>query len=374
MASDIQLYVLRHSKFAYMPMQRACEAIAKLYDFNPDSVRGRINRVDKIKANIALLRKTMHDKTDDISPSVARQQVIVEQSKKRFEEWKQSRHGKQTFGMFVSDAHIPYARMDAVELMLRIGEDVKPHAVSAFNDALDNNGYKHPDKRSARALLWSSDDEYNKRAETAWNASLHSVLHDDGVLVDVRGNHDNYWYGNQRENVPQAAESNIAKHMESLYKQGVLQFSRGHDTDEPPVWMAPRLVWWHGQFAARSATANAANSIAQFMENGIASNVVVGHTHRPATIPGALVKQPGVTFYNNGCLCRLDSLPFMKRKPFAWQLAVTVCEWQTYGSIADDYVKCTVVTFDKRGNHLTARHAGKEYRVKYDDKVVDDYK
>lgn len=362
MPSDTELFLERHTLLANMPSHaRAAETLADRHGLSVDSVRSRLSRAEKDPANLIKLARIQAVETESVPPSVERQENIVRLSNERFRfEKYNTQVTNRAKAVFVSDLHAPYTRWDGVEIAAAIISDTQPAFVSAMNDLNDYRGYKWADTRPTRGKLWSGDVAYTRRLEKTIYGIWNSAMNGSGSLVAVGANHDN-WYLNDylRAKTPEVAEERYADYMEWLYTEcGVLQLTVG---DEAEIELSDGLVWWHGQFTSTPVN-NARNTLKQFMKDGRARSVVVGHTHRPIHIPGFAVGYDGVNFYNNGCLCGLEKVPYMKRQPQGWGLAVTVCEYDPNGR----WEHCEVVNMVEENNRLVARYGGKTYSVALD--------
>lgn len=338
MTSDIELLLERHVNYPSLSDSEAARALAEAYQLSYDSVRGRLSRADTVDNRLKVAKSLANSLGD--SPSVVRQQEIIKASLKKLATLSPTRIA------FVSDVHLPYARWDAIELTAKILEDFDPHETTAQNDFLDNTGYgRWEDDRSIQEKAWSGDLERLRQLEK----QVYSMW--KGTLIGVMGNHDRWFFTHIRKQSPQSAEKIIADYMEWLYtKCGVLQFSNG--LKENHIERGD-VVLWHGQFVSKNQLSNARNTIAQFMRNGSAKTVIVGHTHRPIIVDGEAVGYDGVQYVNSPCLCHLDP-PYMKRDPKGWGLGIV---------LIDNGLPHIVQYKEKQGN-LVATTLGKEYRVK----------
>lgn len=338
MPSDQSLYLERHVQYGNMSDSEAANALAQNYGLSPDSVRGRLSRANNSENNL-LVAKALASTLGD-SPSVQRQQQIIEKSVRELEASNPTRIA------FVSDVHLPYPRWDALDLTAQILDDFNPEETTAQNDFLDNTGYgRWDDDRSPQDKAWTGDLERLRRLEKQvyrmWK----------GRLIGIMGNHDRWFFTHIRKQSPQSAEKIIADYMDWLYEDcGVLQFSNGQKEN---ALVRGNVVLWHGQFASKNPLSNARNSLAQFMSEGMAHAVVVGHTHRPFDVDGSVVGYDGVKFVNSPCLCSLEP-PYMKRDPKGWGLGITLIENNVP----------TLVRYQQHGNELKAYVLGKEYKTK----------
>lgn len=345
MPTDRELYIEANTVYSHLSTADAARQLAANYGLSYDSVRGRLSRANMDKNNIALLKQLAYETTPR-SEGVIRQNKIIEESTEKF---KKLNHSS---ALFLSDAHLPYIRWDALDLVLQILEDNKVDIITAGNDALDNSVFsRFEDNRTVRGKLWSYDVQHLRKLEQTY----YKILSQYGQLVHIMGNHDAWMFNKVRTNLPEMAEDIIADYMESLYKQDVWQFSNGYR--ENHIELGDSLVFYHGVWVANLPTTNAKKALGHFMKNGRVRSVVVGHTHRPARIEGHTIGYPGATFINSGCLSRLENIPYMKRDPRDWGLGVVFARYGT------DWCDLYDINFVERGNSLTAIFAGKRYET-----------
>jgi calcineurin-like phosphoesterase family protein len=359
MPTDKQLYNEWQAKFANHSITQAADLLASRYNLSPDSVRGRLSRT---MGSYTTDLKHLATKTNEVDPSIERQDTVLDHSAGI---WNYARPYMNT-AVWASDIHLPYARWDAIELLFRIMSNIpKIDLFTVGNDLLDNSAFgRWDDKRPAGGQRWSSDLSYMRNLEESFYRQVREAT--NAGLLQVQGNHDNWWFAHLRENAPHVAESVIADYMERLDEQGVIQFSKGYT--EPEVWLNEDLVFWHGQFASNKATANAANSMKQFTKNGKTPSVVVGHTHRPSTVEGYQIGYNGRTFINAPCLSRIENVPYIKRNPQGWGLGFVVAEYDNTG-----WHKLTRIDFVERGKNLVAEYKGRDYSVTLDKSVPKEY-
>ena len=358
MPSDKQLYIELHTTYDYLPQPLGCKALAEEYDLSYDSVRGRISRAGKdIKTRTALNKHLAHN-PPKLPPSVQRQQEIVTDSWQEFNDWKTD---EDRIGAFVSDLHAPFTRFDAYELTLMMLDDLKPDAITAFNDSMDNKGYgKHDDNDAVYRQLWQSDWKNARQLLSSMHSDLRSVLAYNGKLLGLTGNHCNWIYSYHRNNTPQSAESWIADYMSSLYEDDkVLLFSRGET--EPILHMSEGLVWVHGLSAASNVTTVAKKGFQRFMKDGRTKSWVQGHTHRPVQVDGKTLGYNGVIFTNSGHL-RNDDPEWLKHPAHQWGMAVVINKYNPVKWASTSHL----VHFTEEADMLVARYDGKEWAVPID--------
>jgi predicted phosphodiesterase len=355
MPSDKTLFQRWQDQYQQMNSRQAANALAMEFGLDPDSVAGRLSRygastepkyVNKLKA----LANEVHE----VDPSISAQDEILERDAKI---WAKLRLYCKT-AVFASDLHFPYARWDAIELMFRVLEDVKVDIFTTGNDTNDNSAYgRWEDKRPLSGRKWSNDTAYGRSLEGQYYLLIDEVT--KAQKVQVQGNHDNWWYIKLREAVPTDAEGIIADYMKWLSNRDVLQFSKGYT--ENALHLNDALTFWHGQFASSKTESNAKSTLQQFAQNGMVRSVVVGHTHRPATIEGYRAGYPDRFFINSPCLSRIENVPYMKRNPHGWGLGFVIAEYEE-----GTRHKATRIDFTEHGGYLHAEYKGKSYAIKVD--------
>lgn len=364
--TDYSILKLRHTIFSAIQSNAdAAEAIAHRLNLSADSVRGRLSRSNTAAFRARLMRE-LAEETPEIAPSVQRQLDVLEKSAKIWYNWQKSTDNLTA--MFVSDMHLPHPRWDAYELAMQIIEDLDVDMVSAANDALDNTGFgRWGDERPVRGQVTSSDVANLRQMELAHYRTL-SIGRPSRLLIQVMGNHDLWFYDNIRATSPKTAEQQIADYMEKLYHAGVIQFSRGYN--ENYLQLGKGLVWWHGQYVAKSPQALAKQNIEQFLHtfnDGTLRSVVCGHTHRPMSINGAAVGYPSVKFVNSGALT--DYTPYEKRHPQSRGLGIVFCEFNMQEWEHEVYL----IEFLPKGNQLVAEFKGVRYSVELNTAHKEEY-
>lgn len=366
MNSDEQLYILRHTTYAHLTVDaRAAEAIASDNNWSFDSVRGRLSRGNTPLANKELMKQAAME-VPEVGSSEERQREVIRLSNAHFQSLKAlyETDGTERVVVTMADAHLPFMRWDAAEMSCLILQDVKPDYVTAGHDAIDNDGYgRWEDDRPVGAKRWSADIANVRRAEQSYYRMIKSASPDRMQLLELMGNHDAWYYRYQRSQNPQSAESVIADYMDWKFDLGILQFTRGKENH---IELSPNLVLWHGQFAQQSPMVNAKNTIKQFMKDGIARSVIVGHTHRPVVIAGSAIDYDGVNFYNAPCLSRTRDIPYLKSDPIGWKLGININRFVPNTR----YERGDNIIYHERGDYLVAYYADKEYKVKLDNQVA----
>ncbi len=335
------------------------KTLAARYGLSEDSVRGRLSRA--AKGNYSGHLKELATRTHEVDPSIEEQDAILDLHRSYWE-----RIAPRTrYAAFVSDLHFPYARWDAVELMFSILQDAQVDVLTVGNDLLDNTAFgRWDDSRPKNGQRWSNDVKYMRDLEFSYYRQVQEAL--GATLIQVQGNHDNWWFNHIREKTPENAEAIILDYMQKLDEAHVIQFSKGYT--EPEVWLNDSLVFWHGQFAGNNATSNAKNSMKQFTKQGMTPSVVVGHTHRPSTVEGYQVGYNDRVFINSGCMSRIENVPYIKRNPQGWGLGFVYAEYDPTG-----WHKLTRIDFIERGKQLVAEFKGRDYAVTLDKSAPKEY-
>ena len=295
--------------------------------------------------------------------SILQQKQLLEECESKFKniQSEYEKKDKVITGIFLSDLHIPYHDVKAWELTLKILKAIKPKKgfYSVQNDWNDLQGWslKFEDTRPMSEKLKESDFSVIIDNEIDMIKQVGEVL--PGLHpVQVLGNHDIRFYRKVRALLPGAGEWIVAKYMEALWDTGVMLFSRGAHMNW--VRLAPDLIWHHGMSAAQLATTNAKKHISYFMEKGVASHVVIGHTHRASVIDGHSIGYNGSLFVNAPCLCMNKGVSYLPAgyAP-SWQKGFAICEFFPHKRESRLYN----IVFEETENNLKAEWRGKFYEV-----------
>ena len=263
--------------------------------------------------------------------SIASQKAILRSSEKLFKERQafHERSGKVVTGFFISDLHMPYHDITAWVLLKKLIAHIAPQRgyFSVMNDWNDLSGWslRFADNRPAGEKMRESDFDVIRDKEIGMIKELLDIA-PNLKPVQVLGNHDLRLYTKSRSVFPEISEWVIAEYMEKLYGMGVIQFSRGLHMNW--VMLAPDLIWHHGLTASANPLAVAKKHISHFMQNGMAHNVVFGHTHRPSIVEGHSIGYNGVQAVNAPSMCKSKGVPYLKTG-FApgWELGIAICEF-----------------------------------------------
>lgn len=352
------LFIERHTLYADIEKDAdAAKLLAEKYNLTPHGVRGRLSSGNTIENRLLLSTYLRDNYTPD--KSIKKQKSIIDDSTVIFKELQQT-NKPEFIGVFISDKHNPDYREDAWELVCTILDDMPDvDYITVQNDWNHNEGYgRWEDTRRPKDKIWSSD-AVNMREMEKNDYNTLKIVQPNSTLLALLGNHDKWWYNNQRTNNPQDAENNIAVYMEWLYNEfGILQFTRG--LHENSIRLSPGLVWAHGKWASQSPIANAKKAVKQFTMSGVASSIVIGHTHRPSTVEGHSIGLPGIRIINNGCLCHNNVEYLAYGKTNTWGLGMTVC----YFHPTTRHTELIEIRFNPVGNNLVGRFNGKKYTVK----------
>ena len=361
MPSAFEIYKVWKTEFRDVESNaEVARRLARRWGMSEHGLRGTLYKINTVENKVKLSRYLVN--ADPIDPSVTHQRNIVSESNRTWQDQqtKWSSLDRPVVGVFVSDKHSPYHRHDAWALTVKILAAL-PHVdvVSVQNDWNDNHGWslKWIDHRRAADKLWTEDLEYQDRLEQHDYETIKMVA-PKATLVAIMGNHDRWLYDSFRDRVPSASEQIIAQRMQWLYSQGVLQFTRGYH--EAPLRMSPNLVWVHGKWAAQMATTNARNAARHFTEQGVASCVVYGHTHRGSMVDGSQIGINGIKIINNHGLRRSKNIPFLALGDAPqWTLGVTIC----YFRVNTRFVHFDMVQYFEDSNMLYAVVNGTRHEV-----------
>ncbi len=359
--SDRDIWELRYSEYGHVPSDaRAAEFIAAKLGHEVSSVRGRLSRADTPGARLWLAEQIATNPPRK-PISVERQEAVFKASRKSLAASRARRiqfHNWNATVIGLYDIHYPYTRFDAMELALQITADEQPTYVVYGGDINDNEGFgRWPDDRSPYERLFSADYRNNRVGEFSITKSFAQVSPETLALY-LNGNHDQWRYDFLRKHDPQQAEDRIALYVEALWAQDIHVFST---TREEKVSIHEKLDMWHGQFTSSNHLLNARNTIGQFVENGQAKSIVVGHSHRPAHVPGGQVGYSGVDYWNAPCLSRVERVPWLDRDPRAWGLGIF------YGEMTEHGVRGENILFTEQGKKLVAKFNGRKYETELKD-------
>ena len=366
MPTGWELFVLRNTEFADVKKDAdVARVIASRYGLKDNGVRGSLSKANTIENHVKLSKLLSSPDIED--PSVKQQKSIIQQSWNDFNSYQSELDNKDrlSVGVFISDKHNPDCRWDAWKLFLDIINDM-PHVdyISFQNDWSDLKSWalKFSDERRSKEKIWDDDMAYLDRLEQSDIRAMQRAAPNAKFLA-VMGNHCKRYYDYLRHHVPQASEYNIGNRMQWLYDMGVLQFSRGYHMNW--IKLSESLVWLHGFRASQLATTNARNTISKFVKEGIASNVVFGHTHRPSVTEGHSIGYNGVVAINSPCMCHNDNIEYVKLGfEGNWRLGFTVCYFKPSSRV----FKYDLIMFDEIGDELVAEYRGKYYSVKLENK------
>lgn len=359
---DTDLYVIRHTDFEHIKNDAtAAEMMSNRYGVTASGIRGRLSRLNKLEGKTALV-KHLSQTVARVDPAQRDQAQVIQSSEDKFadQQCRLIKERKPVTALFVSDLHVPYQRNDVLLIVAQIAEMLQPAYISAMNDALDNNGYgRWDDKRGIESQRWSANVDYMRATERAVYDLYHAAA-PDAMLLAVAGNHDNWYFNWLREHAPQIAEREIADYLADLhYQQQVQVFAAGRENH---LRLSPNLVWTHGLVAGANPMSNGKKMLQQFVVDGQASTVVMGHTHRPIHIPGNLLGYNGVDYFNSGTCSRVTDVPYLKADPTTWGLAVVR---STYLPGTRQH-KGELIRFEAEGSYLVAEVAGKKFSTLLD--------
>lgn len=357
--SDTDLFKLRHTEYRHVVSDgKAAALIAERLKFDPNSVRGRLSRADTA-GNRIWLAEFIATNPPTKSPSVERQKGIFNLAERELNQVRRrvNSRGGQVIGLY--DIHYPYTRFDAFDLALQITSAVQPDYLVYGGDLNDHEGFgQWSDDRSPYDRLFSADYANNRLGEYSLTSAV-SKVSPHSLSLYLTGNHDLWRFSYLRSQDPQQAEERIADYVEDLaYRRGIYMFST---TREEKIDLHHGLDTWHGQFTSPNHQQNAKSTIGQFMDNGRAKSIVVGHTHRPAHVSGSQVGYSGVDYWNAPCLSRVERIPWLKRDPRAWGMGIF------YAELTDEGVRGENILFTPTKNSLVAYFNGRRYETELKD-------
>jgi hypothetical protein len=355
---DKTVYILRHTSYARLPRSAAVNRIALGLDFSVEGVSGMLSRAENSPQRTSYDAEILEVLQNDthLAPAKLRQKEILYLSDEAFTTWKDELPDHEVAAVFISDAHIPGLQRAPFHLALEIIGDVNPVAISGMNDAVDHKGFGRWDDGIPKTDAEADLDALRLQELAYYNALRRAAP--NAAILGVPGNHDLWYMAFTARQMVRGGSSLVADYMEFLYHQcDVWQFTDSAD-NEAEVVLSPGLIWWHGQFASMDAKANANKTLAQFTDKRIVPSVTVGHTHRPAYVPGYQVGKTGANFYNSGCLCSLKPR-YMKRRPQGWAWAIVVNYFVPNTTEERGYV----IEFRESGNRLEAEFNGRRYSV-----------
>lgn len=278
---DTELVVLRYTRYAHLSDAQAHQTIAKELGLNPDSVRGRINRADTTSFVSALKTHT------EQSP---RMQVKMSELI--------STPDTSGVGLFISDAHWPHTRFDALELAVKIAKAAGVTYASGFNDFFEHADYgRWPDKRNAHDKTLTANLSRAIQAKKLYMKAFGKIQ-----WIAIMGNHD-LWLNNYlHEKAPTLADDLIYDMMLELSEVGMIFTELPYRQNV--VQLNEHTAWTHGWYAHKNVVTSAQNTILDVqraLNTRVTLDVVSGHTHRQITVPYGRA-----THYVSGCMRNLD--------------------------------------------------------------------
>jgi hypothetical protein len=287
--------------------------LAEKYELSEDSIRGRISKYKRARnTRIDVYEELLNVPIKDIY--VKKQEELVQHCKEQY-----NYNNPNGTLMFLTDVHFPYADYPALELTYLLAEKVQPTHVTSTSDLFDFEQYSRWENTPTLASqMWESSINNGLNV----SAHHHKILKDisNPVLLDIRGNHDNWLFQYLRNNKNGYEERNVLDFMESLVEQGVLLFSNASKQRSLVRWNDYVLI--HG---ASTGSNMAIGKYASQLSNGL--DTISGHVHR--TFNQSTFTQ---THYNVGCLCDSEKMPYLYHKP-SWDLGVLVATKNTIENI-----------------------------------------
>lgn len=351
MTTDLDL-LIQHDVYGI-----SVSELATRFDFEPDSIRGRLSRA-RTPENSAEVLRLQGAKAIAYSDDQAAQHAIINRANEKFnslkreDEWK----AQNVKILWLGDIHFPFQYQPAMNLAYQIAEAVQPRYITALNDLFDFDMYGRWTKNPNPAtFLWqSSIDNVLRMAETHHKTLQKAV---SGVsLLGLAGNHDKRIFAFLRASQGGFAEKNIAYFMSQLENQGVLQFTNS-GMAENVLHMSPGLKLVHG-VSDNASNASVGKAVIKRMagtrmngDAGILYNTASGHVHRSFDY-----SEYGIQHTNFGCLCKIN--PGYMAHTADWQPGIGVIEYEPNGRT----VNTTRIDFYRVGDELRARYGEREFK------------
>jgi predicted phosphodiesterase len=209
-----------------------------------------------------------------------------------FEEWKRSRVDDDTVIVFASDVHIPDHDKTAVSLAVEIMKAIQPNLICWGGDIFDlsqlSRFQEHPLRRKQDAF---------QEIREIWDGLIDRVcaVAPQAKQVFLEGNHEA-----RRNKLP---EINLYHSIENVFAELVR-------TGDRVWWLADTTRIWIGNLLLQHGKKTGLYTARKMLDDeGYATNVIQGHSHRPGLWFHRLTKaQQGVgmvTGLVSGCLCNI---------------------------------------------------------------------
>ena len=327
--------------------------IAQKYGYSLSGARGTISRYRAhAKRDPAIARELMRALviTPPVNEQQEAQQAIINKSKAAYDKHLKKHPAGRV--AWLSDIHIPYARLDALQLAYQFVEYLSPQWITTLNDLFDFGEYSRwENAETLSSMLWKSDFSNTLKIADIHHTMLLSVA-PHARLIGLGGNHDKWMLQYLRMHANGWAERNITTYLSTLHKQGVLVMTADHVQEPVAKLGALKLV--HGVSAAAMDSTLGKKTIETMSEGREAYYTASGHVHRSFTY-----KHMGVKHFNFGCLC-IQSMPYMKHKSNKWELGMGVLDYTPHN------VEGEAINFYEERGALVAYYRGKRFDTKLD--------
>jgi predicted phosphodiesterase len=195
--------------------------------------------------------------------------------------------------LLISDLHIPYHDIDAINLAIKYGVENKINTIFINGDLIDNHQVsrfeKDPRKRSVK-------QEFD--ATKQFLRSLRAVF-PDAHIYWLKGNHCVRW---ERFLLQKASEiwDDPYFHLEERLQ---LNEERVHLLDDKVLVKAGKLAITHGHHIFKGIFTPVSPARGAYTK--AKQNVIVGHLHRPSHHPESDMEGNINAAWSMGCLCQL---------------------------------------------------------------------
>lgn len=194
--------------------------------------------------------------------------------------------------LILSDFHIPYHNIKAINAAIRYGVSEKVNTVFINGDLIDFHSYsrflKDPSKRSAKQEMEAARKMLEVLRKNFPNAQIYYHL----------GNHD-IRYENWLKAHPELFEDDYY-HLES--RLGLIDL-RIYQIDDKTITKAGKLSIHHGHYIFRSSSSPV--SPARTLLLRAKQSMICGHTHKISEATTTNLDSDIYSTWSSGCLCEL---------------------------------------------------------------------
>lgn len=357
-AADIELLIEVAGRLGYLPRPEAVKRVASQRGLDPQSVSGRVTRASRDP--LALLKLAAYHAQHAPNPNPAQRRIndVVDAGRKVIDEHRQrvraAFKGKLATAVFISDIHFPAADFEALALVYKVLDHLKPVWVSALNDALDlPKMSKHVDARRLSDQAFDTDVSNSIQMLVQHTHAL-SLINPAMVQVAIGANHDaRLLYRSAETGAVLVGDTVVADAMEQLAEAGV---TFEHPLPHENVFRVnDGLVWLHGMTAAANPISRAVNNF-KYVQRELGDSIVStvsGHVHKQNVTRHPTL--PSVVAYESGKLCR-DDMAYL-RHGADWTTGIVVSHFDPSGA----YHVTTPVQFTKTHERWTCVLDGKTF-------------